>query len=238
MSMTRIFSGNRYEVVAFANEQESIYYHEFGSYQGEWLMVAKDNASYFIYKGWYGSCSGCDSYEAFFDWNDQITIDKAREFVGSDGDYRAFLVVPIETMRNVVSGGKLLTIIPANIADQYSDINLEEAAHDIAVKVKVLEGLPITSSDVIKTVNAEIKQEALASLGYENFVAEMNPKTLDKLGEDELIQMDDITMLHVKDASTPRRYLLRVPNNMERVKQAVAWTFGLREDEYNPIAET
>ena len=33
-------------------------------------------------------------------------------------------------------------------------------------------------------------------------------------------------------------YLLRVPPHMKTCKQAVAWTFGLEEIEYNPVKET
>ncbi len=35
-----------------------------------------------------------------------------------------------------------------------------------------------------------------------------------------------------------RRYLLRVPPNMKTAKEAVAWTFGMREEDYNPDFES
>lgn len=35
-----------------------------------------------------------------------------------------------------------------------------------------------------------------------------------------------------------KHYTLRVPPSMQRVREAVAWTFGLRESEYNPLVET
>ena len=37
---------------------------------------------------------------------------------------------------------------------------------------------------------------------------------------------------------TFNEYFLRVPPNIIRAKQAVAWTFGLTEEEYEPLAET
>src|SRR5688572_24122528 len=68
MSMTDSFDGNRYEIVAWARNQKPVYYHEFGGYTGEWLLVATNEAeTYHLYKGWYGSCSGCDAYEDMFD---------------------------------------------------------------------------------------------------------------------------------------------------------------------------
>lgn len=33
-------------------------------------------------------------------------------------------------------------------------------------------------------------------------------------------------------------YWLRIPSHISNVKEAVAWTFGLNKDEYNPIKET
>lgn len=35
-----------------------------------------------------------------------------------------------------------------------------------------------------------------------------------------------------------KEYYLRVPPTIKRAKEAVAWTFGLKEDEYNPTQET
>ena len=47
----------------------------------------------------------------------------------------------------------------------------------------------------------------------------------------------NLAYVRVKDPSTDREYWLRVPTNMERARQAVAWTYHLREDEYKPLAE-
>jgi hypothetical protein len=37
---------------------------------------------------------------------------------------------------------------------------------------------------------------------------------------------------------TYKHYFLRVPPNITRAKQAVAWTFGLEEDQYFPDLES
>lgn len=45
-------------------------FKEFGSYQGTWLAILSDNR---IVEGSYGSCSGCDAFQAEFDWgSDEI----------------------------------------------------------------------------------------------------------------------------------------------------------------------
>lgn len=53
----------------------------YGSYQGVWMahVTRADGATGFIID-YYGSCSGCDSYEATFGWADEETPEKLAEF--------------------------------------------------------------------------------------------------------------------------------------------------------------
>ena len=44
--------------------------------------------------------------------------------------------------------------------------------------------------------------------------------------------------VQVQDASTERRYLLRVPPTIQTAAEAVAWSFGLSAEEYRPVQET
>jgi hypothetical protein len=41
-----------------------------------------------------------------------------------------------------------------------------------------------------------------------------------------------------RDASTERRYFLRVPPTIRTAAEAVAWTFGLSGQDYYPALET
>jgi hypothetical protein len=43
--------------------------------------------------------------------------------------------------------------------------------------------------------------------------------------------------VHVQDSSSERSYYLRVPPTIYRADEAVAWTFGLSEEEYQPAQE-
>lgn len=46
-------------------------FEEFGSYQGDWWSEVKfPNGEVYYVNGSYGSCSGCDSFEAEFGWDD------------------------------------------------------------------------------------------------------------------------------------------------------------------------
>lgn len=45
---------------------EVLAFQEFGSYQGEWFALVNYNGEKQWINGWYGSCSGCDAFEAEF----------------------------------------------------------------------------------------------------------------------------------------------------------------------------
>lgn len=45
-------------------------FQEFGSYQGTWLAEVDYEGKVGWIEGAYGSCSGCDSFEAEFGWDD------------------------------------------------------------------------------------------------------------------------------------------------------------------------
>jgi hypothetical protein len=98
--------------------------------------------------------------------------------------------------------------------------------------------LEITKEDILACRNQEVKQKALKLYGYERFVEETGSKEIHRTGEDALIDVGGIRFLFVKDSSTDRRYLLRVPDDMERVRQGKAWMFNVREGEYSPLVET
>lgn len=236
MSQTEpIFEGSGYSIIAWANEEKLVLLQQFGSYQGEWLMLTKAPAEYKVYKGWYGSCSGCDSYEATFSWDQKPTRSAAKDFAK---DYPSFIEIPFPTMRNLVEAGTLAKLFPANVRDSYSDISYDEFIGDAQIAVKVEEDIEVTAADILACKNQEIKQSALKRYGYENFVRDANMDEADRDGENALLRKGDIVFAYVKDSSTPRRYLLRVPPQMKTVREAIAWTFNMRPDEYRPLVET
>jgi hypothetical protein len=57
-----------------------IRFNEFGSYQGDWLALVEYKGEKGIVHGCYGSCSGCDAFQAQFDYRS----DEIRE---QDGKY-------------------------------------------------------------------------------------------------------------------------------------------------------
>jgi hypothetical protein len=49
---------------------------------------------------------------------------------------------------------------------------------------------------------------------------------------------EPIVAIVVKCPSTGRNYVLRVPPTVQTAREAVAWTFGLKPDEYLPTAQS
>ena len=225
------FDGWGYPIIAWANGEKNILYHQFGSYGGEWLMLTKGDGEYKVYKDYYGSCSGCDAYENEL----PKSLSEAKKFAEA---YKSFIEVPIATMRNLVQAGTLKKIFPANVKDTYSELSYDEFAADAQIAVKLEEGIDVTAADILACKNQEIKQQALKKFGYENFVREAKMDEIDSDGENSLLKAGEIVFVYVKDSSTTRRYLLRVPPNTKTVKEGVAWTFNLSPAKYQPLIET
>lgn len=92
---------------------------------------------------------------------------------------------------------------------------------------------------VLEAQNAEVRRYLIKRIGYENIKEDVKAEVLHKDGDNELLRFNTGEMyVKVKDSSTDREYLLYVQGNHETCKSAIAWTFGLREHEYNPIIET
>lgn len=137
----------------------------------------------------------------------------------------------------------LLPYPPRNDANRHAQLR-RRILSETQLRLKLSAGAPITPQDVIDCDNQTLKHRALVACGYERFVEEVGATTVDVDGEDSLIQLNPsgtnqpIQFVYVKDATSDKRYLLRVPPTMRRVREAIAWTFGMGEREYRPEVET
>ena len=102
----------------------------------------------------------------------------------------------------------------------------------------------LTARDIITIQNATIRQFFLEEFGYERFLQQMPHIIIERDGEQELICInwhageEPIYLVKVKCPSVGVFYTLRVPPEMNTVKEAIAWTFGLNKIEYKPEIET
>jgi hypothetical protein len=104
----------------------------------------------------------------------------------------------------------------------------------------------LTREDWISERNAEVRRIIQQVLGPERFVELVGGKQIDAGGRGDLIEIklgrgDPEKVAHyvyVQDSSTEREYYLRVPPSITSADEAIAWTFGLAEAEYQPEQET
>jgi uncharacterized protein DUF6745 len=141
-------------------------------------------------------------------------------------------------MRNLLARGTLGSVFPANVRDSVGGEDIGDFIYEAALASKLQEGMPIAMSDILGTKYHRLRQHALAAFGYERFAAESPLSELDRIGEDVLFAGGVLAFAYVKDRSKPRRYLLSVPPHMKSLAEAIAWTFNIRPDAYQPLIET
>ncbi|MCI0657210.1 MAG: hypothetical protein L0170_09090 [Acidobacteria bacterium] len=106
----------------------------------------------------------------------------------------------------------------------------------------------ITSREILDETNVEVRRVMLERLGMRRFLEACNVRGLDAdsfgtLYRVELPQGEPLVIVRVMN-STPepdgssKEYFLRVPPGTGTAREAVAWTFGLDEQEYAPQVET
>jgi antitoxin component YwqK of YwqJK toxin-antitoxin module len=108
---------------------------------------------------------------------------------------------------------------------------------------KVLKEHKMSAAIVMKTDNTALRRIFLEEIGYERLLKEADYCVLDKQGEYELLKVhwhtdeEPLVLVKVKCPSTGAFYTLRVPPHVTTVAEAVAWTFGLNSEEYQPQEE-
>lgn len=145
-----------------------------------------------------------------------------------------------------------------------SDLRLDNADGPVAAwkdgyKVYAWKGL-ITDPDLIENkgslnsaritaeTNIETRRIMIDIFGEANYLLKAGAKVIAQDSYGTLLKLElegDEAMVMVKvQNSTPepdgsfKDYFLRVPPDMETARQAVAWTFGLQENEYGPIEQS
>jgi len=120
----------------------------------------------------------------------------------------------------------------------------------------------VTVEEILDENNTEIRRAMLELQGFEVFMARCEAKgmvkivdqdkdekvgtliqiSLPKLGfgrvsQKDMLDINRVMMLKVKDGTLPKHYVLRVPPNMKTARQANAWTWSKTAEEYAPSIE-
>ena len=109
---------------------------------------------------------------------------------------------------------------------------------------RILNTRELTAQDILKIGNAEVRRACLEIVGYAWFLSKLVHQVIDRDGDYELVcinwhkKEEDIYLVKVRCPSTGAFYTLRVPPMMKKVREAIAWTFGVNEGSYAPEVET
>lgn len=107
----------------------------------------------------------------------------------------------------------------------------------------------VTFDSIRKEPNTEVRRVMIERYGSERYRRESRAEVIDEDEHGTLCQEripvngEPMVFVRVRN-STPepdgsfRHYELRVLPHIQTARQAVAWTFGLQEDDYEPITET
>jgi hypothetical protein len=120
------------------------------------------------------------------------------------------------------------------------------AWHGVPVSERViLEPDTLTREDFLGERNVEARRVIQERMGAERFVWELAATFIDGGAQGVLYEValpddtDEVARyVQVLDPSTGREYYLRVPPTIASAEAAVAWTFALQDNEYDPREET
>lgn len=96
--------------------------------------------------------------------------------------------------------------------------------------------------------NAELRRVMIEIFGRERYLFQSGAVLVDsdesgvlyrkELSNDEPLVIVQVTNSTAEPDGTFKKYFLRVPPEMETVKEAVAWTFSMNSNEYEPVVQT
>ncbi len=105
-----------------------IVYIEFGSYQGDYIAVLNGGSNIELFKGSYGSCSGCDWLEDRKDWSTgEVSDSEARSYVETE---HPFAEIPKDTLMSCTLEA-FLEMLPANTRKDIWDFDGSKLLEDI-----------------------------------------------------------------------------------------------------------
>ena len=121
--------------------------------------------------------------------------------------------------------------------------------HGIRVTQQIIERPEtLTVEQIEKEPNAEVRRIMVERFGLERFILESGANLIhsDETGalyRKDLAEDEPVVVVHVVNSTPepdgePRKYMLRVPPTITKAREAVAWTFGLKPNEYRPEIET
>jgi len=102
----------------------------------------------------------------------------------------------------------------------------------------------LTARRIMRERHVAVRAALIEAMGYARFLHQRKHKVINRDGDSSLVRVDwyprqeAIYLVKVRCPSTGAYYALRVPPGVRRVREALAWTFGIKEEEYHPEEES
>jgi hypothetical protein len=123
------------------------------------------------------------------------------------------------------------------------------AWHGVRVaEAVILRPESITVRQIQRETNAEIRRALLERYGFERYILDGGGQPIHTDNSGTLYRLDlpgagpqfmvCVTNSTPEADGTFKRYVLRVPPTVTTAREAVAWTFGMKEEDYSPTIET
>jgi hypothetical protein len=119
--MEKINIDNYGDLLAVGLEMRLLAYEEYGSYQGDYIAILFDDKEkkVKVYKGCYGSCSGCDWLEAERDWrNNSLSKEQINSYCKNE---KPFAELDKRKLETIVNSEDPKIYFPANTRNNYND---------------------------------------------------------------------------------------------------------------------
>jgi len=108
---------------------------------------------------------------------------------------------------------------------------------------KLIVSHKLNAKVILDIKNSAVRRICIDEFGYARFLSQVEHEVVEKYGDYELVKInwikreEPIYLVKVKCHSTGAYYTLRVPPTVASVKEAIAWTFHMKKDQYNPVQE-
>jgi hypothetical protein len=145
VSTGKEISMNYGDVLCKANGHEQIYFEQFGSYQGDWILISRKDETVYIWKDTYGSCSGCDSLEGFREYEEDDKFWTDENLKKFSDDYKPFAEIDTDVFYELLKSRKLSEVMPANTRLEFHDSDYND----------------MESSDVFKRIEEDLLKKAV-----------------------------------------------------------------------------
>jgi len=133
-------------------------------------------------------------------------------------------------------------------AVRYPDGWTTWAVHGVRVPERVITG-DFAAQDISTEANVEVRRVMLERFGAERYLRETGARLkhedewgrlwrLAQEGGDEDLVLVEVVNATAAPDGTYKNYWMRVPPETRTARAAVAWTFDVAEDDYEPVAET